>query len=436
MKNVKIVVVGIGSASFGPKTLGDVFCRPELSGSTLCLVDLRAEAVETMGRLAGKLNEAWHTGLKIETTTDLAGALPGGDFVICMLEADRDRLWQLDMRIPVKHGVKQVLGENGGPGGLAHTLRTAPLVLEVAHQMETHCPEAWLLNYTNPLPRNCRAVRKYSDINVIGFCHGIGGTVDTIARILDVDADDVDVKAAGLNHFHWVLDVRLRSTGEDVYPLLRQRELDFEPQTRRLWSDLFRRFGQLPFPSDDHIGEYVPFMHVDAFDSWNKYGHDPHWLLHGEVDDERRQTMWREIEEMIDGGRAVDHLRAGSGERAIPVLLALRDNLNSHELALNIPNRGYIDNLPDDCIVEVPASVSGYGAVGLPLGELSAPVAAWCSNQVYVAELAVDAAIQGDRTIALQALLADPVINDIDVAEKILDEFLSVHAEWLPQFTR
>lgn len=435
-RNVKIVVVGIGSASFGPKTLGDIISRPELAGSSLCLMDLNADAADSMGILARRLNQSWDAGLQTETTTDLAIALQDADFVICMLEASRDRLWQLDMRIPIKHGVKQILGENGGPGGLAHTLRTVPLVLDVARQMEIHCPSAWLLNYTNPLPRICRAIRKYSSIRAIGFCHGIGNTVDTIANILEIDADDVDVEAAGLNHFHWVLDVHRRSTGEDLYPLLRQRELEFEPQERRLWSDLFRRFGHLPFPSDDHIGEYLPFMHVEAFDSWEKYGHKAHWLLHGEVNDDRRQGMWREIEEMNSGTRAVDHLRSGSGERAVPALLGLRDDLSSHEIALNIPNKGYITNLPEDCIVEVPATVSTAGAEGASIGDLPAVIAAWCSNQVYVAELAVDAAVQGDRTIALQALLADPVINDIDVAEKILDEFLSVHTDWLPLFTQ
>jgi alpha-galactosidase len=435
LKTSKIAVVGIGSASFGPMTLGDILSRPELSGSSLCLMDINADAAESMGRLARRLNESWDAGLQIETTTDLAMALPDADFVICMLEASRDRLWQFDMQIPVKYGVKQVLGENGGPGGLAHTLRTAPLVLEVARQMEIHCPSAWLLNYTNPLPRNCRAVEKYSDIKVIGFCHGIGNTVDKIAKILELDADDIDVKAAGLNHFHWVLDVRSSSTGEDLYPLLRQRELEFEPRTRRLWSDLFRRFDYIPFPSDDHIGEYLPFFHVEAFDSWTKYNHEPHRLLYGEVNDDRRQQMWLEIEEMSGGIRSAEHLRAGSGERAVPVMIALKNNGNSHELALNLPNKGYINNLPQDCIVEVPASVSGFGAHGLSVGDLPAPIAAWCSNQVYVAELAVDAAVQGDRTMALQALLADPVINDIDVAEKILDEFLSVHADWLPKFT-
>ena len=433
MKSVKIVVVGIGSASFGPKTLGDILSRPELAGSALHLVDINPEALSKMGDLARKMNDQWATGLQIATSTDLQEALPGADFVICMLEANRDKLWQLDMQIPHQYGVMQVLGENGGPGGLSHTLRTVPLVLNVARQMETHCSAAWLLNYTNPLPRICRAIKKYTDIKAIGFCHGIGGTLGTIGQILDVETDALDVKAAGLNHFHWVLDVRIKPTGEDVYALLRQREPQFEPGVRRLWRDLFRRFGYLPFTSDDHIAEYLPFMHVGAYDSWKKYGHD-HWLLHWDGEDARRGKMWSEIDAMVAGELAVDRLKGGSGERAIPVLLALRDNANSYELALNIPNEGYIRNLPDGTIVEVPAYVSGSGVTGYAVGDLPAHIAAWCSNQAYVAELAVDSAVKGCRTTALQSLLADPVINDIDTAEKILDEYLNVHADWLPQF--
>ena len=174
-------------------------------------------------------------------------------------------------------------------------------------------------------------------------------------------------------------------------------------------------------------------MHVGAYDSWKKYGHD-HWLLHWDGVDARRGKLWSEIDAMVAGELAVDRLKGGSGERAIPVLLALRDNANSYELALNIPNEGYIRNLPDGTIVEVPAYVSGSGVTGYAVGDLPAHIAAWCSNQAYVAELAVDSAVKGCRTTALQSLLADPVINDIDTAEKILDEYLNVHADWLPQF--
>ena len=255
MRSVKIVVVGAASASFGPKTLADVLACGELGGSELWLVDLDQAALDLMWRLAQHLNAEWDSGLRIERTTDLAAALPGADYVVSMVEVNRDRLWQLDLTIPHKYGVFQVLGEKGGPGGLSHTLRSAPLVLEIAKQMEQHCPRAWLLNYTNPVPRVCRAVARYTGIQAVGLCHGINSTVRRAAEILGVSPDEIDVKAAGLNHFHWVLDLRFKATGEDAYPLLRERERAYKPEERRLWRDLLRRYGYLAYPSDDHIAE-------------------------------------------------------------------------------------------------------------------------------------------------------------------------------------
>lgn len=433
MRSSKIVIVGAGSASFGSKTLGDIFSRPELAGSELWLVDINESAVDLMWQLASKLSQEWENKLDIKKSTNLASALPGADFVISMVEVNRDRLWQMDLTIPHKYGVMQTLGENGGPGGLSHTLRSVQLVVDIARKMEEFCPNAWLLNYTNPVPRVSRAIKRYTNIEVVGLCHGVANTVNTIAKILGTEPDKIDVKVAGLNHFHWVLDVRFSNSGEDAYPLLREQEPLYKPEKRYLWRDLFHRFGYLPYTSDDHIAEYVPFMHVEAFNAWKKYEHD-HWLLHWDGKEDRREAMWKTIQDMIEGDMPTDKLRLGSGERGIPVLLALRDNLNSYELALNIPNKGYIGNLPADCIVEVPALVSGYGIHGLVMGDLPTPIAALCNLQVHVAELAVEAAVTGDRRIALEALLVDPVINDIDVAEQILDEYLSVHSEYLPQF--
>ncbi len=435
MGDVKIAVIGVGSASFGPATLGDVLGRAELAGSTLCLMDINPESLDLMARLARQMNRAWRAGLKIESTTKRGRALREADFVITMVEVDRDRLWRKDMTIPHKYGVMQVLGENGGPGGLAHTLRTVPLVLEVAEDMERLCPDAWLLNYSNPVPRIARAVTKYTDVRCIGFCHGVGGTLEEVAAILGLPVEDVDIKVAGLNHFHWVMDVRSKRTGEDLYPQLRAREPAHRPaHDYPLCREVFRRFGYLPFPSDDHVGEYLQYMHVPAFKSWRKYKHD-HWLLHWDGRDDNRAGLWARVRAMIEGEEDLEHLRHGSGERAVHVLLGIHHNLNSYELALNIPNEGYIDNLPGDCIVELPAWVSASGPTGWRAGELPLPIAALCNTQVHVAELAVDAAVTGSRRIALQALLVDPVINDIDVAEKILDELLAASKDYLPRFS-
>ncbi|HQK95517.1 MAG TPA: hypothetical protein PLD23_18615, partial [Armatimonadota bacterium] len=168
---------------------------------------------------------------------------------------------------------------------------------------------------------------------------------------------------------------------------------------------------------------------------WAKYRHD-HWLLHWQGHSDRREASWARVRRLASGEDALDDLRQGTGERGVAVLRAIVASQNSQELALNIPNEGAIANLPAGCIVEVPAQVSGFGVRGLALGDLPPAVAALCSIQVQIAELAVEAAVEGSRQAALHALLIDPVINDIDVAGKILDDYLTVHADYLPQFAR
>jgi len=429
----RIVIAGAGSASFGPGTLADVLRHDDMAGSELVLVDVDAGALECLWQLACRMNREWGSGLAIERTTDLARALPGAEFVISMVEVNRDALWHLDMTIPHRYGVMQVLGENGGPGGLAHTLRTAPLVVGIARAMESHCPHAWLLNYSNPVPRICRAVTRYTDIRTVGLCHGVGSTLARVAEITGLAEADVDLKVGGLNHFHFVLDARSRRDGSDLYPTLRAWANDEGRKERHLWTDVFRTLGHMPFPSDDHIGEYLPYMHVAAFEPWAKYHHD-HWLLHWKGSSDRREEGWARLRRLAAGEDSIEGLRQGTGERGVAVLRAILASQNTHELALNIPNEGAIANLPAGCIVEVPAQVSGFGVRGLALGNLPPAVAALCSIQVQIAELAVQAAVDGDRQAALHALLIDPVVNDIDAAEHILSDYLAAHAPYLPQF--
>jgi alpha-galactosidase len=460
MDTPKVVILGAGSAIFGLGTLATLVGHPRLRGGTLALVDVNAEGLALVDQLARRLNREWDAGMTIESTTERREVLPGAGFAVVSIEAGpREGLWQRDWEIPLQFGVRQPYGENGGPGGLAHTLRQVPEMLAIAHDMERLCPKAWLINFSNPLPRLCLAVSRYSGIRTVGLCHQINAAymmagVALAGRFgIDVppgtnsDAHPdiwpkasyvakqmkplVEIKAAGLNHFTWILDLRDRRTGEDLYPAFRQglRALppDFEPLTRAV----FEATGLCPVPGDSHLAEYLPWCHDPQARPWEKYNL---YLYDWERSRQRREDGWRAIEAMAQGRAPVDGLRNAESEGAAEIIEGLLGGDAVYRPAANVPNEGHITNLPDGAIVEVPAVVDGWGIQGLHVGPLPEMVAELCRREIAVAGLAVDAAARGDRGAALQALLLDPCINDIEAARGILEAYLAEYAEYLPQF--
>lgn len=431
MKPVKIVIVGAGSVSFGPGSLRDAVQSKELRGSKLVLVDLNEETLSVVTKLAKRMNDEADTGLIIESTTDRLKALPEANFVITSVAVNRDELWKKDWEIPRKYGVKQVLGENGGPGGLSHALRNIPIILDICRDMEKLCPDAWLINFSNPESRIIMAVNKYTSIKAVGLCHGVPMGRDRVAEIIGRKGEELDVKAAGVNHLVWLLDVRDKATGEDLYPLIRQMESELPKDAIGIWGHdplsrkMFQHFGYWPSPTDDHIGEYLPF----AGEMVGYHGYD-----FAKANQHREET-WTWIRKLARGeGELGDLLTKPSGECAFKIITAIAGNKNEYVLAVNISNNGCITNLASDAVIEVPALVSGYGIQGLTMGNLPEGIAALCSTQVNIQRLCVEAAVHGDREKALQALLIDPVVDSIEVAEKMLDELLAVHKPVLPLF--
>ena len=425
MRPTRVVLIGAASASFGPGCIRDALNTEGLRGSTLALVDTDVEALDVMTRLAHKLNEASGAGLVIESTPDRTQALPGAEFVITSIAIKRNDLWKLDWEIPLKHGIHQVLGENGGPGGLSHSLRNIPVILDICRDMERLCPDALLMNFTNPESRICLAVSKHTSIRAVGLCHGFFMGQHSIARI--TGETDLDITAAGLNHFTWALSVKRKATGEDLYPLLREKAEQCEAGDMPLSRELLKTFGRFPFCSDDHIGEYLSY----AWDKCVHHGYD------FDEADRQRQHQWEHITRIANGEEpAEDYARKKSGELAFDIVHAILANTGELMPAVNIANNGCIPNLPPDAVVEVPAVVNAEGIHGQCVGDLPEGIAALCNTQIAVQKLVVEAAVTGSREAALQAMLVDPVVTNIDAAEKCLDELLSVHAPYLPQFTR
>jgi alpha-galactosidase len=421
----RIILVGAGSAVFGYNSILDAVNLPGLKGSNLVLHDIDGKRLEAMKGLAERMSEATGAGLEIEATTDRAKALDGADFVVLSIAVDRMRRWRLDWEIPFKHGIKQVIGENGGPGGLFHTMRMVPPVLDVCHDIELHCPDALLLNYTNPVPRLCLAINRYTDVNVVGLCHEVEHEMQRLAPHIGVPTQLLDATSAGLNHFSWFKELRLKN-GEDAYPLLDKglrNAKGFQPLCRAL----YKRFGLHPSTDDNHAGEYLAY----AWEACPPQDRGFNWIDRMEAEG---QAAWGRINRLIEGKEGLRVKGELSGEGAMRIIEGIVTNSGHTELQVNKMNEGQVSNLLPDAVVETPAVINRSGVHPIHIGELPDGLAALCNIQILIQNLAVEAAVKGDKKKALQAVLADPVVQDNVAAEKAFNELFAAHRDMLPQF--
>jgi alpha-galactosidase/6-phospho-beta-glucosidase family protein len=416
----KIALLGATSISFGLNMLRDVFCSGELRGSTLVLVGRNPTTLAEMTEVAKLLNDKTGAGVIVEQTTDRRAALDGAGFVVNAMAIERNRLWQLDFSVPRKYGIRHTLGENGGPGGLFFTLRTLPLVFDLVRQMDELCPQAVFVNFANPESRIILALGKYSSIRSLGLCHGIFMGQADVARIMGLSSDQVEVWGAGINHFQCLLQIRNRSTGEDLYPLLRKKEKDYDPSFAPLTRRLFRAFGYWMTCSDEHLGEYLPYGWEGGEKGYD-YAGDERWRL--EFAEQRKQVL--------DGAPMPQWWLEPSGERGAAAIGGIiHDKKRILESGV-VYNRGAIPNLPADCAVEVPVMVDAAGVHPVSLRPLPDAIAKLLLPAVGVHQLAVEAAMRASKEIALQALLIDPVVNSASAAVKVLDELWEINRPYI-----
>ncbi len=457
----KIAVIGAGSASFGENTLSAIMRSQKLKGSTLALVDRNAESLDIVQRLANRLNREWDAQFKITAHTKHQEALPGSQFVVNAIEVGaRENLWKQDFEITLKYGVRQPYAENGGPGGFAHAARNIGPIMHIARDMESLCPDAWLVNFTNPMIRICDAVNRHTRIKAVGLCHQIyAGYVMVgvaLAKDLGIEVPEgltgvhaavdqhplqhrvkeqivplVDIRAAGLNHFTWILSITDRRSGEDLYPLFRRRffevDVKFEPLTR----DVFSAFGLFPVSGDTHLCEYLPWMSDPQTKPWERYNIR---LYDWDLFEGLRNFQLDRLNDMANGNATIEALLETDSEGALEMIENIAGAGEHYHLAANLPNSGQISNLPLGATVETPVQVNGQGIHPVHIGSLPESIAELCRREITTAQLCVDAAVEGNREKALQCFLLDPVITDIDVAKKILDEYLISYKEYLPQF--
>src|SRR5258706_1217576 len=456
-----ITVIGAGSASFGENTLSAILRSKKLKGSTLRLVDRNSQSLDIVHRLAKRLNKEWNSAFNISAHTTHKDALKGTEFVVSAIEVGpREELWKSDYEIPLKYGVRQPYAENGGPGGFAHAARNVGPVMEIAHDMELACPNAWFINFTNPMVRICDAINRHSKIKAVGLCHQIyigycmvgialakdlgiqvpdgleGMHADVLQHPLQHIVRDqivplVDIRAAGTNHFTWIVSVHDKRTGEDLYPLLRKRFFELDPKFEPLTRLVFRDFGLFPVPGDTHLCEYLPWMSDPVIKPWEKFNirlYD--WELMAGL----RDFSLDRLNEMANGNTTVESLLETDSEGALHMIENIAYAGTHYHLAANLPNVGQISNLPLGATVETPVYVNGGGIHPVHSGALPESIAELCRRELMVSQLCVDSAIEGNYEKALQCLLLDPVTNDMNTAKQILDDYLKTYKQQLPQF--
>jgi len=431
-KPVKIVAIGAGSSSFGRGIIVDVMRSKEMNrlDCTLSLVDVDAKALDRMVSLSERVRENLGSKIRIEGTTDRRKALPGADFVITSVAIKRMPLWEQDFRVPVSYGFAQALGENGGPGGIFHALRNFELTIPICRDIEAISPDALLLNYTNPESRIVMAINSLTRVRVAGLCHGVNMAREAASQVLGRPVEGLKIVTGGLNHFFWVLKVSDADTDEDLYPELRRRIIEGKPvQLQPLVRKLVEIFGYLTIPSDDHVGEYLTFAEEFTGSKW-PYGLESRDVPRAGGIEASRLEPYASGEKPLDA-----NVLQPSGELAVPIILDVALDRRRWEPSVNVLNDGqYVDNLPRDAVVEVPAIVDAKGIHPEHVGPIPEPLAAFNRLEVSIQRTVVEAYRAHSKRLLLQALLLCPQVTSVGGAEKLMDDMLDLQREYLPQF--
>ncbi len=449
MTGPKITLIGAGGLSFGPTMVNDVLHTRALAGSRLVLHDVNATRLQRAYRFAAKLNAGCGSPVHLECTTDPGAAFDGADFCVSSAEFGRFQYWRQDYEIPKRYGATQVNGENGGPGAVFHSLRSIKNTLSICASIERYCPEAFLINLSNPMSRVTLAITEGTKVRCVGMCHEMPIGVVRLGRLLRIRAADIDARASGINHFTFFTEMRHARTGEDLMPrvkaLFARKFFDFGPLTTRfvkatahrpllamlgdqlyvpLVTHMVRTFGLVPCSVDSHIGEYLPFAHqiggfhpahVDQFDRLDRFVE----RLTTRVADTRIPLPTRKLGHSL--------------EEVIPIIAAMWTGRHTRLKAVNVPNRGYIPNVADGAIVEVGAHVDGTGIHPDTMPPIAEPIAGYIATQIALQNLIVRSALARDETLALRAVMEDPTAPPNEAAcRAMFDEMLHLQAAELP----
>ena len=439
----KIAFIGAGSLGFTRGLVRDLLTFPELADSTIALMDVDRERLEFAEIAVKRIVAAGQYPAKVRATMNRRTALKDADAVLCTILAGRVNVWKHDILIPKQYGVDTCVGDTRGPSGIFRALRTVPVMLGICRDMERVCPDATLLNYTNPMAMLCRAMQGETSVKSTGLCHSVQGTARMLANWIGAKMEDVTYVCGGLNHMAWYLQYEVQ--GKDAYPRIRRAVAKPEIYRKeKVRNELFKALGYYPTESSGHHSEYNPWFRKrpdlikkycapHKYSDWNPGEYA--YILKAYADKEK--TWKRETRQWLASDEVID-LKRGH-EYAASIINALHGDHAPFEFNGNVRNFHYIDNLPYGCCVEIPIYVDKGGLHPIRVGPLPASVAMLTGLTAQIEELAVHGAIHGDPTAVYQAVAHDPLTSAVlSLAEikKMVGEMFKASKAWLPQFKR
>lgn len=429
---LKITFMGAGSTVFAKNVLGDCMLTECMHDVEISLYDIDGERLEESKILIEALNKNVNLGratvktyLGVENRKE---ALRGASFVVNAIQVGLyDPCTIIDFEVPKKYGLRQTIADTLGIGGIMRTLRTIPVLKDFAEDMEEVCPDAWFLNYTNPMAMLAGYMQRYTNVKTVGLCHSVQVCTESLGKTLDLDLSDCRDKIAGINHMAWLLEI-YDSKGNDMYPLIKSKieeKLNDPNCENKVRLDYIKRFGYYCTESSEHNAEYNPFYIKSKYPELIERYNIP-------LDEYPRRCVnqianWKKQKEELFNGGKIEHTR--SKEYASRIMEAMITN-NPYKIGGNVINNGLIPNLPPKACVEVPCLVDSNGIQPTYVGELPVQLAAMNQTNINVQLMTIEAAVSRKREDIYMAAMLDPHTAaelSIDDIVKMCDELIAEH---------
>lgn len=434
---VKICFIGAGSTIFAKNVLGDAMLTPSLQDAEIALYDIDENRLKESELMLQTINKNSNQNrAKIQSFSDRKEALKDANFVINAIQVGGYKpSTVIDFEIPKKYGLQQTIGDTTGIGGIFRGLRTLPVMFDIAKEMEEVCPDAWLLNYTNPMAILTMGMLKATKIKTVGLCHSVQVCVPELFEHLGIkdqyNLDEFQWKIAGINHMAWLLEIN--RNGVDFYPEIRRLASEIaNPHKDSVRFELMKHFGYYITESSEHNAEYHPYFIKKNYPELIEQLQIP-------IDEYLRRCVdqiagWETQRDEIVNDGSLEHTR--SREYASYIMDAITTGTPTM-IAGNVLNKGLITNLPEDCCVEVPCLVDKNGVQPTYVGKLPTQLAALNRTNINVQELTVEAAMTLEKDKIYQAALMDPHANaELSISEikAMVDELIAAHGDYLPAY--